>query len=1115
MRQAESLADIGHTVDVVLPDVFTSTQRKKHSRIRIIEFDAVQTTQEFVGFVDASVFLYREERDPGTYGFYYTDLAASLLQSRLAKRYDAILLWENPVPFLKKMYPEAKIIHQMPGAFSRPPYPHTVVCDSGGLFKSDTLYSNFLSNFHTYETEVDSELKTFIDAAKSCLKNLPVWSENESSHGRKNDRLYLVPLQVSEHYAFQVDTGYSNQSDLLTDIVDQIPSDVDVVVTQYISRLYADRGLTSELQEFLNRGRRSVLYDPLFERVPTVSQHLLPLIDGVAAASSSVAVQALLWGVDIKIAQPTHLELLNDPRFESEAVRTAFLHSVLERHQPLAHKATDDPKFLTQLIEAHGTASTEPDLPKFTDIEPGYWRHLNSNFRYIDARRGLVKAGIKLNSTTKAEQFESFLSEGSFDLVSFDLFDTLAQRPVEAPADTYRLLEDELRGEGWSLPIDFAQLRLQAELDARDASPDEEITLNEIYAQFARLSGLERGLVEEISARERALEVRLVDWRPIGRKMWDVVRVCDIPCCITSDMYLPRATIDQMLRKLDIPDTVPLYLSSEMGVTKKTGNLFRRILSDTNLSASQILHVGDNISTDVRSAEGVSIRPFHVPKAVEYLRSNRHYAKNIGKRQPIDNIGRSVVISNIARRVFDDPRNAFRESVTNGSTFNLGYAAVGPILLGYVLWLRSRAQAKNIDHLFFLSREGRLIKDAFDIVEEVSPIGIKGTYLLCSRRTAQIAAIRTTTDIVEVALNPLGNDVDVATALENRFGIDSIHATSERLKAAGFETTSDFAGGRNQNKFIRLVQELSDVIIETAASERSAYEKYLEGMGFLAANRPAVVDIGWKANMQGALGKIRGSALTGFYLATLDAARRWTSVGHDVEAYHSNFCITTLHSGLVSHRLFIEHFWCDSSPSLERFCLDDEGRASPVFKPVARRGIRLESSQEIHKAALALVEDIGHKMPEFFRNYELEATFADRFLEQFVSGPTKRDASIFTSRAFEDVFGGVSEGAIIACSSERVDVAGSYWKPGARAVSGGGNAEDDPTLDGQRRADSAKHAGRLTIIRRRLILGITGPFVRPQLGRKGRREWAEDPTSLFRRTRHPMLKGIGRLAGFV
>jgi FMN phosphatase YigB (HAD superfamily) len=82
-----------------------------------------------------------------------------------------------------------------------------------------------------------------------------------------------------------------------------------------------------------------------------------------------------------------------------------------------------------------------------------------------------------------------------------------------------------------------------------------------------------------------------------------------------SDMYLTTADVDSLLAH-----AAPEwrfdggYVSSDHGVTKRGGGLYRRFLHDTGLSPMAVLHLGDSGDSDVRAARQAGMRAVHTPR---------------------------------------------------------------------------------------------------------------------------------------------------------------------------------------------------------------------------------------------------------------------------------------------------------------------------------------------------------------------------------------------------------------------------------------------------------------------------------------------------------------------
>lgn len=143
-----------------------------------------------------------------------------------------------------------------------------------------------------------------------------------------------------------------------------------------------------------------------------------------------------------------------------------------------------------------------------------------------------------------------------FDAVAFDVFDTLIKRDVAVPTGLFRLMGN-----------DFYAARIRAEREAR-AAQSREVTLAEIYARpcLARYDAAAECAAELAACAVNKLVLDAVQTlKEQGKKLYYI-----------SDMYLPQAQIDAMLRRCGYPCFDGGFVSCTYGVQKRSGRLFKR-----------------------------------------------------------------------------------------------------------------------------------------------------------------------------------------------------------------------------------------------------------------------------------------------------------------------------------------------------------------------------------------------------------------------------------------------------------------------------------------------------------------------------------------------------------
>ena len=153
-----------------------------------------------------------------------------------------------------------------------------------------------------------------------------------------------------------------------------------------------------------------------------------------------------------------------------------------------------------------------------------------------------------------------------YEIISFDIFDTLIVRYVEKPIDIFAIIEDKAEN-----AKNFQVNRINAEIHARKKYA-REIKLDDIYAELTDI--YDDNLIKRLKSMEIALESDFCIKREDVYNFFQTCQNNHKRIIITSDMYLPKEVIEDILNKNDILNYEHLYLSSEVGEQKKMVNYF-------------------------------------------------------------------------------------------------------------------------------------------------------------------------------------------------------------------------------------------------------------------------------------------------------------------------------------------------------------------------------------------------------------------------------------------------------------------------------------------------------------------------------------------------------------
>lgn len=308
-------------------------------------------------------------------------------------------------------------------------------------------------------------------------------------------------------------------------------------------------------------------------------------------------------------------------------------------------------------------------------------------------------AYLKANPELSVNAFVEKLSQ--YDIISFDIFDTLIFRPLALPTDLFYLIGQELE------IMDFKNIRIWAEWDARvkynAKQGNMEIGLTEIWDNLREDVGSAAGRGEEI---EKNMEIKLCYANPFMLAVWQRLEKLNKKIIIVSDMYLPKECIAGILKKAGYTGAQKLYISNEYQKSKADGQLYREVLrdwygADVDKKSVSIVHVGDNPHSDWKMAGryGIEVLPY----------------QNVNKNA-------------LLYRAFDlSPMigSAYRAIVSNwlycgwkaySIEYEYGFLYGGLFVLGYCTFIHDYCEKNKIDKLLFLSRDGDILKQAYDFL---------------------------------------------------------------------------------------------------------------------------------------------------------------------------------------------------------------------------------------------------------------------------------------------------------------------------------------------------------------------------------------------------------------
>lgn len=462
-------------------------------------------------------------------------------------------------------------------------------------------------------------------------------------------------------------------------------------------------------------------------------------------------------------------------------------------------------------------------------------------------------------------------------LRTVDVWDTLLRRKchpdlIKLMVARHLVLRHGARiGDAWQDP--WAVLRercmIEGEL-AREATArggDDEYALSDVFGRLlARImaspSQDRDALVEALIAAEVAIEKANTFPDPECRE-----RLADHPAERTlflSDFYMPADLIVDLLRHHGLDDLVAEGISSsDVGLNKRSGRLFRHVQERFGLGPDEHLHIGDNRHSDHDVPASQGIRTIHyVPE--------RPHADRLQREALFPD--RAALLNHIVAEAARAAAQAADELGDPARTALLLGARCAPLYVGFAIFTAERAIADRLEQLFFLTREGEFFIEVFRRVfpeGRLAGIDLPPIDLLEVSRLATFCA-----SLQEVSTTEL-------MRLWNLYSTQSMLAMGKSLRLApealgplcarhGIAIADPVVYPWKDARVAALFadDDFRTLLGARIAEDRALLQAYLAQRGFDPATHVAgIVDIGWRGTIQDNLALVRPQAMVhGYYL---------------------------------------------------------------------------------------------------------------------------------------------------------------------------------------------------------------------------------------------------------
>jgi predicted HAD superfamily hydrolase len=441
----------------------------------------------------------------------------------------------------------------------------------------------------------------------------------------------------------------------------------------------------------------------------------------------------------------------------------------------------------------------------------------------------------------------------NFEVVSFDVFDTLVTRVCFKPTDLFLFIPQHLEQSAMNARLDalsFRHERVRAEQTARKIFDPQEVTLDQIYECFTE--SVPAALVNAAKQAEKDLEIQMATAIAENVSIFNAARDKGQEVLCISDMYLDTATVKQILEGCGIK-LKKIFVSSDVGARKRTGSLFKYVaLRISNRRWS--LHIGDHPISDIKMAQKVGIPTKHYVEAVPLDAEMQVYGVLSHDPRLASIVSGSLRSTRLSKQIT-------KNQTTRRKHFGETIAPIAATACAcFVQWQCKQFLDSNIDHIFYLARDGHLPYRTYLTMRKIYPDLPPATYLKISRASIRLASLSLREDMNAPVFSSLlklaPDELDLGAWLD----LDGDERDTLR-RFLGADTTKASAKvvlSKLEAAYSNVEHDVHRLINSALERQTLNFLNYLVSMGFFFKERIAIVDLGWNGSLQKDLSRFIG-----------------------------------------------------------------------------------------------------------------------------------------------------------------------------------------------------------------------------------------------------------------
>lgn len=416
-------------------------------------------------------------------------------------------------------------------------------------------------------------------------------------------------------------------------------------------------------------------------------------------------------------------------------------------------------------------------------------------------------------------------------IIAFDFFDTIVHRDCNPEEILYEWAKMCACYFKYQIdPSKLYSLRKEKENEGKTFLDKEELTYEQLMRLIFEALDFQWNFDEfyQYSLKEECrIELKHISLDKDILSIFNALKNNYKKIIVISDFYAGFEIFDAIIQELGIESYIDkLYISSNFGLRKSTGNLYKKILEELKLSPDKITMVGDNKYSD-----------YKIPKSLGLKSVWKQYKDSNNEKLTYNKL-----VKLCKTEAFSFP---YKSPLS-------GYV---PEILYFISNLYVNLIQSNISTVFFCSREGQLLKELFDLYQKKFYCNneiIKTHYLYVSRKATLLPSLGNIESETFERIFRQYKSLSIQDFLNSlMFSFDEIQQVISCLNIKNndyviVEKNNDVMNAlKNCYDFVRLYNEKRNTQKQYFIEYIESFDDFVDSQNFIT-----IVDIGWKGTIQ-------------------------------------------------------------------------------------------------------------------------------------------------------------------------------------------------------------------------------------------------------------------------